>query len=68
MRKLVHKNIQELKVGEGTFSYHSGRYVGVSIGRDRNGFFVFTHRARSHSYPIPSDVPDHELKWIRSTG
>jgi hypothetical protein len=66
--KLVKKDIPDLKVNEGTYCKHSGKYSGVSIGRDKDGYFAFTHRARSKSFETPSDIPDHALKWIRSTG
>lgn len=60
--------ITELKVNEITYCRQSGRYRGVSIGRDRNGYFVTTHRARSHSFSSPGTIPASKIKWIRSTG
>ena len=66
--KLVKKTIAQLKVGEMTYCRHSGRYSGVSIGRDEDGYFVATHRARSESYPDPAKIPLKKLAWIRSTG
>lgn len=65
---LTGKKITDLEIGEGTYPRHSGRYRGVSIGRDKNGYFIFTHRARSKSYPSPQDIPDKVLSWIESTG
>lgn len=44
------------------------RFDGVALKRDRNGFFVHTHRARSDSYPSPEDIPAAEVEQIRSSG
>jgi len=41
---------------------------GVSLGKDDNGYFVYTHRARSSSYPKPEKIPQSKIKFIRSTG
>jgi len=45
-----------------------GRFEGVSVGVDKNGFFCYTHRARSKSYPTLSKIPDSKIKFIESTG
>lgn len=66
--KPVHKLITQLNIGEQTYCRHSGRYNGVSIGRDEDGYFVATHRARSESYDSPDKIPAKKLAWIRSTG
>lgn len=66
--KMAHKRVTDLNVGEMTWCKHSGRYNGVSIGRDEDGYFAATHRARSESYPSPGEIPMRKLKWIRSTG
>lgn len=41
---------------------------GYSMGVDKNGFFVHTHRARSKSYESPEKIPAKDLKFIDSTG
>ncbi len=41
---------------------------GFSMGIDKNGFFVHTHRARSKSHESPSDITAKEMKFIDSTG
>lgn len=41
---------------------------GVSLGKDKKGYYVFTHRARSSSYPTPEAIPDSKIKFIESTG
>ena len=66
--KKVYKRVTDLNIGEMTWCKHSGRYDGVSIGRDDDGYFACTHRARSESYPSPDRIPLSKLKWIRSTG
>jgi len=43
-------------------------FDGVGLGADKNGFFVYTHRARSKSKPDPSKIPDKDIKFIKSTG
>lgn len=44
------------------------RLDGVSLSRDKNGFFVRTHRARCKSYPEPGKIPLKKIQFIRSTG
>lgn len=41
---------------------------GVSLGQDDKGFFVYTHRARSDSYPSPHEIPKSKISFIESTG
>ncbi len=41
---------------------------GVSLGKDKDGFFVYTHRARSASYPTPHKIPKSKIKFIETTG
>lgn len=41
---------------------------GVSLGQDEDGFFVYTHRARSDSYARPHDIPASKISYIESTG
>ena len=41
---------------------------GVSLGKDKAGYFVYTHRARSSSYDKPSKIQQSKIKFIRSTG
>ena len=66
--KPVHKRVSDIATGEMTYCKHSGRYNGVSIGRDDDGYFATTHRARSESYSSPREIPASKLRWIRSTG
>lgn len=40
----------------------------VSLRKDRDGYFVTTHRARSRSYSSPDMIPKSVIKRIASTG
>lgn len=40
----------------------------VSLGKDEDGYYVYTHRARSKSYESPEKIPDSKIKYISSTG
>jgi hypothetical protein len=64
----VQKHMNKLEVNEMTSPKQSGKWNGVSIGRDKDGFFCCTHRARSKSYPHPSKIPTGRIKWVESTG
>jgi hypothetical protein len=71
-----------LKYFAGGSTYHEGGIVhglkkpkvegksfdGVGMGADKDGFFVYTHRARSKSYSSPDKIPVKEIKFIESTG
>lgn len=46
----------------------SSKINGVSMGADKNGFFVYTHRARSKSKPTPEQITVIEINFIESTG
>lgn len=46
----------------------SPKVDGVSMGADKNGFFVYTHRARSGSHTEPGKIPVKEINFIESTG
>jgi hypothetical protein len=65
---LTSKRATDLEEGEGTYPRTSGRYRGVAIGRDKDGFFVFTHRTRSKSYPSLDKIPEKVITWVASTG
>lgn len=41
---------------------------GVSLKKDKDGYFVTTHRCRSDSYESPDKIPDYKIKRIASTG
>jgi len=66
--KKVYKRVTDLNIGEMAYCKHLGRYNGVSVGRDDDGYFACTHRSRSSSYPSPDRIPLSKIKWVRSTG
>lgn len=41
---------------------------GFSMGVDKNGYYIHTHRARSKSRTNPSGFTQKEIKFIDSTG
>lgn len=41
---------------------------GVSFGANKDGFFVYTHRARSKSHKDPFKITEKEKSFIKSTG
>ena len=46
----------------------SPKSSGVSMGADKNGFYVYTHRARSKLKPTPVKITVTEINFIESTG
>lgn len=46
----------------------SSKITGVSFGADKNGFFVYTHRARSKSHENPLKITKKEIDFIETTG
>lgn len=64
----VDKRNEDLEIGEKTHPRQSGKFNGVSIGRDEDGWYVFTHRARSESKKSVDKIPKKDIKWIESTG
>jgi len=43
-------------------------FDGVSLGADKDGFYVYTHRSRTHSYDEPSKIPINKIAFVKSTG
>jgi hypothetical protein len=41
---------------------------GFSMGVDKDGFFIHTHRGRSKSYDSPGKISVKDIKFIDSTG
>lgn len=52
----------------GVSKKNPSRFKGVSVGKDKDGFYVYTHRCRSKSYPTQDAIPDSRIKYIESTG
>lgn len=57
---LSKKLIDKLKKG--------GYPSGFSMGIDKDGYFIHTHRSRSKSYESPDKIPVKDIKFIDSTG
>ena len=45
-----------------------GSSRGASFAKDKQGYFCYTHRARSKSYPTIKDIPMEKYKFVVSTG
>lgn len=80
-RSKLPKEIKEKILKLGVASYKNGRahgikkpkvkgknFNGVSLGADKDGFYVYTHRARSKSYKDPTKISNKDIKFIESTG
>ena len=46
----------------------SSKAKGVSFGANKDGFFVYTHRARCKSYKDFKKIPKRNIDFIESTG
>jgi hypothetical protein len=46
----------------------SSKVSGCSMGADKDGFFVHTHRARSKSFATPLKITKKAIDFIESTG
>ena len=62
------KKPEELEIGDISAPIQSGKFDGVSIGRDEDGYYVCTHRARSDSYESMDKIPQNKIAFIESTG
>jgi len=75
-KKLVDMKEKILPLLTTNSKYNNGRVFdlkgfsnkGCSLGADKDGFFCYTHRARSKSYEEPSKIPQKDIKFIKSTG
>jgi hypothetical protein len=45
-----------------------GNDLECSFAKDDDGYYCYTHRARSDSYPSISKIPKSKVKFIGSTG
>jgi hypothetical protein len=65
------KLIALLEAGDGALpkpDHLKSKMDGVSLKKDDDGYYVFTHRCRSKSYKTPYDIPDSVIEHIESTG
>ena len=44
-----------------------GQSTACSFAKDKDGYFCYTHRCRSDSYPAISDIPQKDVNFVRST-
>lgn len=44
------------------------KFKECSLGQDKNGYYCYTHRARSDSYPSIETIPNSVVDFINSTG
>jgi len=45
-----------------------GEDLECSFAKDKDGYFCYTHRARSDSYPTIAKIPRSKVEFIGSTG
>ena len=45
-----------------------GDDVECSFAKDEDGYFCYTHRARSKSYPSVDKIPKSRVEFVESTG
>jgi len=45
-----------------------GDNLECSFAKDKDGYYCYTHRARSKSYPSIDKIPQSEVEFIESTG
>lgn len=57
----LHPDLKK-KIAEG------GLPSGFDMGVDSKGYFIHTHRARSHSHETPDKITVKEIRFIDSTG
>ena len=49
--RVTDKKAKELEAGEVTAPYTDGKFTGLSVGRDKHGWFVFDGKGRTTSRP-----------------
>lgn len=50
------------------FLAKTSKAKGVSLGKDKKGYFVYTHRASSKRYKTIMGIPKKDIEFIESTG
>lgn len=62
------KEINSITSSERTEFYKLfGHSKACSLAKDKDGYYVRTHRARSKSYKEIKDIPEKDVKFVRST-
>lgn len=67
-RFITDKRADQLDVGERSKPKTGGRYKGLGVGRDINGYFVYNRAMRSLSYNQPYEIPDVVIKIVKKKG
>ena len=68
-RLLGMESIREEKIEFGlSKQQYDKNFKGCSLGKDKDGYFVYTHRARSKSYDDPNKISEKDINFIDSTG
>lgn len=66
---IINSGIHGTKYRDGrVFHLKNSPGKGCDLGADKDGFFVFTHRARSKSKPDIDKISQKDIKFIESTG
>lgn len=65
--KVVNKSIYDLEEGEITPVRDEGRYEGLQVGRDRQGFYAVGPGGRTDSVAWSGHITDEELERIAGT-
>lgn len=64
----IQKEINAITSSERSEFYKiHGRSLDCSLARDKDGYYVRTHRCRSKSYPEIKDIPKKDVEFVRST-
>jgi hypothetical protein len=58
---ILHPDLEK-KIKEGNYP------SGFSMGIDKNGYFIYTHRGRSKSHSKPDEITADEMKKTDATG
>ena len=70
LKKLVEKSklfVEKKDFENVSWPKEMGKFE-CSLGKDKDGYFCYTHRARSKSYPTPQQIPKTKIEFIESTG
>ena len=66
-KKPTSKKITQVAKNAG-FKGKTPKSSGVSVGKDLNGYFCYTHRARSAGYATQESIPKSVIEKIERTG
>lgn len=67
-REKIQKQIDAITSAERSEFYKiHGRSLECSLAKDKNGYYIRTHRCRSKSYPEIKDIPKKDVEFVRST-